>query len=224
MFPNNTIIIFPQTIYFSDDEEGRKVLDESIKIYNSHKNLYICCRETYTYNLIKDKFQSCNVMLVPDMVLYLDNIKNNEQRSETLFCIRNDKEKMQYNLDNVKQSILNNGIDKIDYTDTVIPKIIISNSSRKKIFENKLKQFSNYKLVVTDRLHGMIFALLSNTPCLVFENKSYKVRGVYNWIKDVNYIKLCNSEKMEEQIAELLNEKDTQYDNRKLLKKLWRIN
>ena len=64
----------------------------------------------------------------------------------------------------------------------------------------------------------MIFALLSNTPCLVFENKSYKVRGVYNWIKDVNYIKLCNSEKMEEQIAELLNEKDTQYDNRKLLK------
>ena len=48
MFPNNTIIIFPQTIYFSDDEEGRKVLDESIKIYNSHK-IYIYVVERHIH-------------------------------------------------------------------------------------------------------------------------------------------------------------------------------
>ena len=39
IFPNNKIIIFPQTAYFSDTEEGRKELEISKQIYNNHKNL-----------------------------------------------------------------------------------------------------------------------------------------------------------------------------------------
>ena len=59
--------------------------------------------------------------------------------------------------------------------------------------------------MVTDRLHGMIFALLAKTPCLVLENKSYKIRGVYDWIKDAGHIKLTNNEKLLEDYHELVD-------------------
>ena len=39
----------------------------------------------------------------------------------------------------------------------------------------------------------MIFAFLANTPCLVVNSKSYKVKGVYNWIKWCNKIKLIDN-------------------------------
>ena len=41
-FNKNKIIVFPQTIYFSNDDEGKKVFEESKNIYYSHKNLYFC--------------------------------------------------------------------------------------------------------------------------------------------------------------------------------------
>lgn len=38
--------------------------------------------------------------------------------------------------------------------------------------------------MVTDRLHGMIFAYLAGTPCVFLDNKTKKVSGVYNtWLK-----------------------------------------
>ena len=44
-FPNNKIISFPQTAYFSDTGEGKKQLEISKQIYNAHKNLVILARE-----------------------------------------------------------------------------------------------------------------------------------------------------------------------------------
>ena len=213
------IIVFPQTVYFSKDEEGKKILEESRKIYYKHKNLYICCREKYSYDFMKEQFPLCNIVLVPDMVLYLDNIENNSIRRNALFCIRQDKEKVQYNLDGLKEILLKNGIEKIDYTDTVIPEEKYYLMQNKKLVNNKINEFSKYKIIITDRLHGMIFSLLSNTPCLVLENINYKVKGVYEWIKDVQYIKLCNQENIEQQINELLNQEKIQYDNKQLIKK-----
>lgn len=49
----------------------------------------------------------------------------------------------------------------------------------------RLKVFSGYDFVVTDRLHGMIFSYICGTPCIVFDNKTHKVSGVYNtWLSD----------------------------------------
>ena len=98
-FPNNKIIVFPQTIYFSNDKEGKKILEESKKIYNSHNNLHICCREEYSYKFMKKEFPKCNIMLVPDMVLYLNEYAQKYNRNNVLLCLRKDKEKIDNNLD-----------------------------------------------------------------------------------------------------------------------------
>ena len=207
-FPNNTIIVFPQTIFFSKDEEGQQILQESKKIYQTHKNLYICCREEYSYNFMKEEFEDCKILLVPDMVLYLDKLEENKKRENVLFCIRKDKEKVNYNFDKLENTLKNKDKFLIDYTDTVINKNIYTLKTRKKELNKKIHQFQNYKMVVTDRLHGMVFAYLSNTKCLVLQNKSYKVKGVYEWIKDANHIMLAENDNMLELSDKLMNIKE----------------
>lgn len=216
-FPNNRIIVLPQTVYFSKDEEGQNILMDSKKIYQKHKNLIICCREQYSYQFMKKEFPLCNVMLIPDMVLYLNNVSNSIQREGTLFCIRKDKEKVKYDFEKIMKQVKEK-VGNIDYTDTIIEQNIYTHRNRVKSVNKKLEQFSHYKLIITDRLHGMVFALLSNSPCLVFENKSYKVKGVYEWIKNFEYIKLYNQQNAKKQIAELLIKSDNRYNNKKLLK------
>ena len=44
-FHKNRIFIFPQTIYFSNDDTGNKQLEVSKRIYQKHKQLTIIARE-----------------------------------------------------------------------------------------------------------------------------------------------------------------------------------
>lgn len=203
-FKDNKIIVFPQTIYFENTLEGHNELVKSQQIYQSHSNLKIFLREKYSYDFMKENFTKCNIYLVPDIVLYLDAEEYNYKREGVLFCMRSDKEKINDFKDDIESFIIAKQIKIIDNTDTVIDKRLYK-FNRKKYVYNKIKQFAKYKVVVTDRLHGMIFALLSKTPCLVFQNKSPKILGVYEWIKDVDYIKLCTKDNYRENLDYLLN-------------------
>ena len=92
----------------------------------------------------------------------------------------------------------------INYTDMVVSHNIYEFNNKKYVF-NKIKEFSKYELIVTDRLHGMIFSFLAKTPCLVLENQSYKIKGVYNWIKKCKSIKLCSNENIVAKYNEIKN-------------------
>lgn len=68
-FPNNKIVIFPQTIDYENNKYGKKEFEKSKKIYNKHRKLLICARENRSYKIMKEAYN--NVILVPDIVLYL---------------------------------------------------------------------------------------------------------------------------------------------------------
>ena len=87
-------------------------------------------------------------------------------------------------VDNVRKHY--NG-EQVTYTDTVIKKWIWKKERKREVYK-KIEEFSASKLVVTDRLHGMVFAALAGTPCIALGNCNYKVKGIYNWIKDNQYI------------------------------------
>ena len=211
-FPNNTIIVLPQTIYFSNDDYGLKILNDSKKIYSSHKNLYICCREIYSHDFMKKEFENCSTLLIPDMVLKLNGTINKNYEDRILFCIRRDKEKVEYNFKEL-ESYLNDYA--FDYTDMVIDKNIYW-FNRNKIITSKIEQFSRYKLVITDRLHGMIFSLLAGTPCLVYENKSYKIKGVYKWINHIKTVKLYNKNTITKDLSNLLHSERYKYSEKEM--------
>lgn len=212
-FPNNKIVIFPQTIYYKQDENGQAEMKKSLEIYKKHQNLVICTRERISYEFAKKNIPNANIILVPDIVLYMNNkTKSQYKRDGILACLRKDVEK-NINVKDEEKLIesLKKYSTKVDFTDTVISKNI-SEKERKKIFDEKLNEFKKYKLVVTDRLHGMIFAAITNTPCLAIGNYNYKVKGVYEWIKNLEYIEYIeNYENIEQNIKELLNKTNCEY-------------
>ena len=65
--------------------------------------------------------------------------------------------------------------------------------NRESELENIFSEFRNVELVVTDRLHGMIFSAITGTKCIVLNSKSPKITGCYQWIKHLEYIRMINN-------------------------------
>lgn len=190
LFQNNKIIIFPQTVSYEKSDFGKQELLKAQQIYSKHKNLTIFARECNSYNFFKENFK-CNICLTPDIVLYGSNsiIKNSNRRETVVFCFRKDKEKKltDEQINSIKNSHRLQGFEPL-FVDTVVNYNVFS-KTRKKEVEKKLEIFSQAKIVVTDRLHGMIFAAVTGTPCVAMSNSNGKVKAVYEWIKDLEYIK-----------------------------------
>ena len=91
-FPDNKIVIFPQTLDYSKDKYGTKELAEAQKIYSSHDKLWVCAREKRSYEKMKLIFPK--VLLIPDIVFYLYGKipGTNDHRTGVGLCLRTDKE------------------------------------------------------------------------------------------------------------------------------------
>lgn len=205
-FSKNRMIILPQTIYYKNKEK----FDESVNFYSQFKNLIIVAREKTSFEIIKKNYMN-EILLTPDIVFFLKNKINpklSKVRKGCLLCYRNDNEiSMSKQVkDGIEIELNKQGID-YSYTDMINQCQIMPNM-REDIIYQKLLEFSGARLVITDRLHGMIFCYLTNTPCLVFGNYNHKVFGTYEWIKDTNYIKFGEIKNLEKQILGLLNIKD----------------
>lgn len=193
IFSENNKIAFPQTIYFLNKEK----INYYFQKFKYFKNLYIVARENSSYDFLKNKFlEAGKVLLTPDIVLYHSQIDFKQRREGILFCMRTDKEKTS-DLNDLYNVLLSK-YKKVDNTDTVVDYSINCHNREKEVLK-KLEQFSKYEVIITDRLHGMIFAYLSKTPCIAFDNVSKKVSGVYKWIENSNCI-ICN-EKYDEKIV-----------------------
>lgn len=195
-FKKQKIIVFPQTVTFDmTTPEGRKYLEESQQIYASHPDLTIFVREKRSHAFMQQYFPTVRCLLVPDVVTLLDVPDMAQPRKGILFCMRCDLEKA---LDDAAQQKMLAAVktqyprENIEFTDTVIDHDIMLENREEEV-NKKLMQFSGARLIVTDRLHGMIFAALTNTPCIAMSNSNGKVKAVYEWIKDNDYIRFANS-------------------------------
>lgn len=205
-FPNNQVIIFPSTVYFRDVSKEGELYRRSCKIYNEHKNVKLYVREKYSYEFVKKNYPNCNVELLPDIVLGYDFHEKYARNNEILLCFRNDAEKMLTETQ-VKDiyKICKTQCDKVTFTDTFVPNVYAKHDTlRRKIVTEKLNEFSKARLIITDRLHGMILAYISKTPCIVLSNNNYKIRGVYSWIEKLQWIKYVeNSNEIEAAIKKV---------------------
>jgi pyruvyl transferase EpsI len=191
-FLNNKIISFPQTFDFSSSEDGIKALEAAKKIYNSHPDLHLIAREKTSFELMKKHFPGAKVILTPDIVLSL-NITENKKftRKGALICMRKDEEKA---LSNVENDYIINEVhqyfSEVKYYDTHVNKNHLTIDERDAELKKIWETFKTAELVITDRLHGMIFCYITGTPCFVFQNNNHKVRETYEWIKNNPNIKL----------------------------------
>ena len=218
-FCHNPIIVFPQTVCFDlNSESGKECFELSRSIYESHDNLKLFVREKFSYDFIRHNLPRINVELVPDIVMLYQTIPNPKERKGCLFCIRNDKEKTVTDEEIIKlQNAVRDFFSDIIYTDTVV-KEKINLTNRKEIVDDKLSEFASAELIVTDRLHGMIFAAITETPCIVINSLSHKIRGCYEWLKDLDYIQMVDDLDSLPSIIEQLMKVKPHYNREKIEK------
>lgn len=194
LFPNNKIISMTQTISFSDNLEGKNELLKTKNIYNSHNDLILIAREKTSYKIMRNELEKNNIILNPDIVFYLNNMykPQEDKRNRIMTCLRSDKESVLGNEKNYFIEQLNNCYEEVFNYDTVIKKVV-TKDIREKELKKMFEEFLQSKVVITDRLHGMVFAAITKTPCIVTKSLDHKVTGTYEWIKDLNYIKLVDN-------------------------------
>ena len=189
-FRDNKIIIFPQTVYWDlGTEDGRKSFELSKECYMSHPDLLLFVRDKKSYEFMKNNMPYVKTELAPDMAMLLER-KTDQERNGVLLCLRDDKEKI-LKKDEVEKLISSlRGDYCLSKTDTCFQRVLMPDM-RNNAVDLKIRKFASSKLVITDRLHGMIFAYITKTPCIAIDSLSHKISGSYEWIKNAGFIRLA---------------------------------
>lgn len=192
-FPANRIVCFPQTLDWNDSIQSQRALQRIVNVYAKHPDIHVFARESITaakLNELFSAYSNVHIGLVPDIVMSANAIALGTTDCVVplgiLRCLRDDKEAAlsaeQYSMIDKALAATGHTIEK---TDTHAGGSQLNEAQCTKLLTDKLSQFRAAKLVVTDRLHGMILSLLSGTPCLVLPNSNHKIRQTQlDWLRN----------------------------------------
>jgi pyruvyl transferase EpsO len=211
-YPDNKIIIFPQTVWYNDES----ILFHDAQLYAKHNNLTICARDKESYEILKQYFTKNTVLLVPDMAFCIpsQNLRKYQSKitSKTLFLKRTDRE-----LDNnisYSDYIAENDIAIRDWQSMekqtigtfllrcflwmareihfLFPKLADIYASlffRQNMTKTGVKFISRYKKVYTTRLHAAILCCLLEKPFVFFDNTYGKNSSFFEtWLNDLDKV------------------------------------
>ena len=215
MFPHQRCIIFPQTIYYNEENNLR----EEAAFYSHYPNVTICARDATSLGILKEWFPNNPSLLVPDMAFAMDMSKYKRATSPegSIFVKRGDRE--------INQSL--------DYSEVpadayVTDWLFLGNSKeyarRKTItlwgarFDYRLgtdwshqwfdwywhhilrplnvktaiNLIDKYAHIYTTRMHAAILSvILGKTDITLYDNSYGKSSSLYNtWLNDVEGLQL----------------------------------
>jgi exopolysaccharide biosynthesis predicted pyruvyltransferase EpsI len=208
-YPNNKIIIFPQTVYYQNHE----TMLRDAEIMRQHKNLTICARDMVSYNLLKKYFNN-NILLVPDMAFCIPpkqllSQTSHNQTNKTLYLKREDKEFK----NGIKHNFENHSIDAYDWPCMthndfvqILFKVFLRLKSYKLslwyaqhiykwyLIKNSVKFISQYKEIYTTRLHTSILCTLLGKKHHILDNSYGKNKNFYDtWFQDLEGIEFIDT-------------------------------
>ena len=190
----NPIIIFPQTCFYGNSYGIQDRLERNRQVYVSAKNLLVTLRDAKSFNFCRENFPTVRFALVPDIVLYLGEKISIPlmERTGVILCFRQDLERIisVNDLEKLQSYIKDRGINYKEIS--TVRNYNISKVTRVDELTKIWKEFASSRLVITDRLHGMIFSVINRTPCLALDNVSKKVSGVYELLPEKGFLKICS--------------------------------
>ena len=218
-YKNQRVIVFPQTVYFDmSTPEGKAFFEASRSIFGSHPDLTIFVRERYSYAFMKEYIPEVKTILVPDTVLLLQPDVKGKNRRGANICLRQDKERTLTDEERTRLiKLIQAEFSSLHYTDIVL-KDHVNLERREGAVQDKFEEFASSEIVVTDRLHGMIFAAITETPCIVVNSRSHKIRGCYEWIKSLDYIRFVEDFDLIPAVIRELKHARPQYDREAVAK------
>lgn len=217
-YRDRKIVVFPQSIFFEDTEEGERERKLSCGIYNECKGIALFLRENLSYHRALSMMNSPDFChLVPDIVLSMTKgdfvtSEGTDRGDKGAICLKNCKES-RYSEEEKTQIIASvQGFHSDICFTSMYADQMISPNERKGFIEDKLMEISSYKFMVTDALHCMISCAIVGTPCVAFDNISGKVGGVYEWVQHLPYIQFVeNCDGLTDALQEVLQAEDRSF-------------
>lgn len=191
-FPRNRIVILPQTIYFDDSEDGREELQKTQEIYSHHPNLLILTRGMRSLKSAQEHFPQTDAMCSLDLALAL-KADYGFEREGILLCLRdlNDESGLTAEeYDTIVNMVgkLDADFEKTNNLNRGDSNANIYSDMRWEVVSGELKRFAKRKVVVTDRLHGLIMSMITKTPCVLISAFNQKIPEFYDLVKGSNGI------------------------------------
>lgn len=181
MFPENKMIILPQTINFYTPF----ILNYAKKMFSNKNNLILLCRDEKSYDNAQKWFAGTKTLLYPDIVTSLvGTYPSNEDKSGVIFIIRNDVEAY-YSKEEIKKledRFIDVRKEEIDTTLVVENWETVANNRDKYIYE-AISKISTYQVAITDRYHGTIFSAIASTPVVVISSGDHKLSSGVKWFE-----------------------------------------
>jgi len=192
-FPDNKIIILPQSVWYKNDSNCIK----EAATFEQHKNLTIYVRDTYSEDYLKKRINSEKIKMAPDLATILDVPFNKDasHQDKTLLFRRRDKESTEVNRGTSGRSF--------DWEDIIDAKEKKSVRKHRKLMESdysflnrlghrmqkKLRDklilraisfFNNYSEIDSDRLHGTLLATILGIPTIRRDNNYSKIKKYFD--------------------------------------------
>ena len=202
-FKTNPILIFPQTVYYQNPNEDNKVSRMAQQAFQKCKKLVLCVRDKGSYDYCVAHYNN-KTILCPDIGLYY-KIKLGEKRNKRKIgiCFREDREKINHLSENeIIEGFKGESIEFVKLS--TLNEHPVSCEERHFEVNRLIEQFHDCSIIITDRLHGMIYSYIAETPCIAFDNKTHKVSGVYElWLKGSSSVFVVNENITGDQLAEI---------------------
>lgn len=222
-YKKNKIFIFPQSVEYKD--RGKMLKDA--KVFSAHKNLIICARDAFSYELLKENFDN-TILLVPDMAFCSNFTRLKSETGKTLLLKRKDRE-LGKNIDydqftnfdlrdwpSFDDSLFNFVHRVWEKVNRMFAKNFVKNKNSDTTFglcvlrdkeylvQKGIEFISEYDLVITTRLHGHILSLLLGIPSIMIDNNYGKNSRFYDtWLKDFpNSTIVSNNEQLKRAIKD----------------------
>lgn len=208
VLPEARMLMLPQTIFFEKEENKKRTAE----CYNAMKRMLFLARDRVSYGMACEMFPDIPVKLYPDIVTTLIGNKqyNEAIREGIMFCCRNDKEK--YYSDNELSQLMSKcksfaTVDQTDTTKAGKRSDVVRYAER--VIDAEIECYSKYRVVITDRYHGTIFALIAGTPVIIIKTKDHKVTTGAEWFKGIydEYVYLADDLEDAYQLANKIYEK-----------------
>lgn len=163
-FPSHRIIMFPQTVFYRDEQ----IRQTSADIYSRHANLTIMARDYRSYEILKWMLPDGDTLVMPDFVFsmavdhdYLAALQRAPD-AKPLLILRKDKER-----NGPAHKAVQWCVKDAQRMDLVYPKTRRCREMEAPDFWGPaLADMAKARYLVTDRMHGMIFAAVMHIPCV----------------------------------------------------------
>lgn len=188
-FPDNKIILCPQSIFFSDENRGKEIM----QAYQDHENFTMFVRDQESYSYIQ-QLGGIRCALCPDMAHALwkskQGVQPHYEGKSTLFFLRKDveaagsQEKNQQGVDwtdiipPVDQALSEKLFSAIERCPLFILRdrlIDVWNFRKNSMIRKSIKLFGKHETIETDRLHAMILGCLLGKTVRYVDNSYGKL-------------------------------------------------